>query len=119
MNQKTYHSIYSKHKKYIKIKTQQIMKRKGKQKENIIKTSKLCIITIISLCILLNIAGTCLNVTAVAAETTATVEEIAIATEEITTVVVEETTEVVEETTTVASEVTTQELMPMMARGVL
>ena len=55
--------------------------------ENIFKISKRGIIAILTLCILLGIAGTCFNVTAMAAETTTTVEETAVATEEITTVV--------------------------------
>ena len=82
--------------------------------ENIFKISKRGIIAILTLCILLGIAGTGLNVTAMAAETTATVEEIAVATEEITTVVVEESTTSTEDTTVVTEE-NTQELVPRMA----
>jgi hypothetical protein len=84
--------------------------------ENIFKICKRGIIAILTLCILLGIAGAGLNVTAMAAETTATVEETAVATEEITTVVVEESTISTEEPT-VATEENTQELVPMMARG--
>jgi hypothetical protein len=82
--------------------------------ENIFKICKRGIIAILTLCILLGIAGAGLNVTAMAAETTATVEETAVATEEITTVVVEESTISTEEPT-VATEENTQELVPMMA----
>lgn len=84
--------------------------------ENIFKISKRGIIAILTLCILLGIAGTCFNVTAMAAETTATVEETAVATEEITTVVVEESTTSTEDTTVVTEE-NTQELVPRMARA--
>lgn len=82
--------------------------------ENIFKISKRGVIAILTLCILLGIAGTGLNVTAMAAETTATVEETAVATEEITTVVVEESTTSTEDTTVVTEE-NTQELVPRMA----
>ncbi len=82
--------------------------------ENIFKISKRGIIAILTLCILLGIAGAGLNVTAMAAETTATVEETAVATEEITTVVVEESTTSTEDTTVVTEE-NTQELVPRMA----
>ena len=61
--------------------------------KNIFKISKRGIIAILTLCILLGNAGTCINVAAMAAETTASVEETAVATDK-----------------------TTQELMPMMAR---
>ena len=67
--------------------------------ENISKISKRGIIAILTLCIVLGIAGTCLNVTVMAAETTATVEETAVATED----------------TTVVAEENTQELVPRMA----
>lgn len=83
--------------------------------KNIFKTSKRGIAAILTLCILLGIAGTHMNVTAMAAETTATVEETAVATEEITTVVVEESTTSTEDTTVVTEE-NTQELVPRMAR---
>ena len=82
--------------------------------ENIFKISKRGIIAILTLCILLGIAGAGLNVTAMAAETTATVEETAVATEEITTVVVEESATSTEDTTVVTEE-NTQELVPRMA----
>ena len=91
--------------------------------ESIFKTSKRGIIVILTLCILLGIAGTGLNVIAMAPETTATVEETLVATEEITTVVVEESTisteepTVVTENTTVVPEKNTQELVPRMARA--
>ncbi len=74
--------------------------------ENIFKISKRGIIAILTFCILLGIAGTCVNVTAMAAETTATVEETAVATEK-PTVAIEDTTVVTEEST--------QELVPRMA----
>ncbi len=77
--------------------------------KSIIKTSKRSIIAILTLCILLGIAGTA----AIAAETTATVEGTSVATEEITTVV--EKTTVTTEKTTVETDETSQELMPMMA----
>ena len=82
--------------------------------KKIFNNSKLGIAVILTLCILIGIAGTCFSVTAMAAETTATVEETAVATEEITTVVVEESTTSTEDTTVVTEE-NTQELMPMMA----
>ena len=91
--------------------------------ENIFKISKRGIIAILTLCILLGIAGTCFSVTAMAAEITVTVEETAVATEEITTVVVEESTistvepVVSTEDTTVVAEENTQELVPRMARA--
>ena len=81
--------------------------------ENIFKISKRGIIAILTLCMLLSIAGTGLNVTAIAA---ATVEETVVATEEIATVIVEEST-ISTENTTVVTEESTQELVPMMARG--
>lgn len=81
----------------------------------IILRGKRGIIVILTLCILLGIAGTGLNVTAMAAETTATVEDTSVATEEITTVVLEAPVLATEEAT-VAADKTTQELMPMMAR---
>ena len=68
--------------------------------EKIFEINKRGITVILTLCILIGIAGTCLNITAMAAETTA-------ATEEITTIATEETT--------IATEDTTQELVPMMA----
>ena len=88
--------------------------------KGIIKTSKRGIIAILTLCMLLSIAGTCLSVTAMAA---ATVEETVVATEEITTVVVEESTasseepRVSTEDATVVTEENTQELVPRMARA--
>ena len=91
--------------------------------ENIFKISKRGIIAILTLCILLSIAGTCFSVTAMAAEITVTVEETAVATEEITTVVVEESTistvepVVSTEDTTVVAEENTQELVPRKARA--
>ncbi len=69
--------------------------------KSIIKTSKRSISAILTLCMLLCIAGTCLNVTAMAAETTATVKETAVATED----------------TTVMTGENTQELVPIMARA--
>ena len=84
--------------------------------ENIFKISKRGIIVILTLCILLGIAGTGVNVAAMAEETIVYSEATAVATEEITTVVVEETTISTEEPTVAIGE-TTPELMPMMARG--
>ncbi len=79
--------------------------------KSIIKTSKRSISAILTLCMLLSVAGTCLNVTATAAETTATVEA--------TRGVIEETTVVVEKNSVAAEEsaVGTEEneLVPMMA----
>lgn len=77
--------------------------------ENIFKISKRGIIAILTLCILLGIAGACLNVSAMAAETTATVEG--------TTAIVAEEITMPKEDDTVATEAITPELMPMMARG--
>ena len=88
-------------------------KKKGQKMKKIFNNSKRGISAILTLCILLGIAGTCLNVTAMAEENT---EETAVATEEITTVVVEEST-IFTEKPIVATEETTPELMPMMARG--
>ena len=72
------------------------------------KIQKRGITVILTLCILLGVAGTCLNVTAMAEETTVATET--------TTVTIVETTVATEETTVVADE-TTKELVPMMARG--
>ncbi len=90
--------------------------------KNIINISKRGITAILTLCILLGIAGTCVNVAAMAEETTLATETTAVATAE-TTVDTEETeiatekiTIVVAEQTSVATADTTQELMPMMAR---
>ena len=91
--------------------------------ENIFKTSKRGIIVILTLCILLGIAGTCMNVTAMAEDTTVATETTAVDTEETATVVVEKTTIFTEEptvnteATTVVTNEHTQELMPVMARG--
>ena len=76
--------------------------------KNIFNASKCGIAALLTLCVLLGLAGTCLNVTAMASETTATVEETAVATEEITTVVDGDTTVVAKETTS--------ELIPTMAQ---
>ena len=76
--------------------------------KNIFKTSKRGIAAILTLCILLGIAGTHMNVTAMEEDTTVAIEKITIATGETTTVAAEETAVVTEEIT--------PELMPMMAR---
>ncbi len=89
-------------------------KEERTKNKKIFNNSKRGISAILTLCILLGIAGTCLNVTAMAEETTVATEESKVATGE-STVVTEETTVVVEGTTTVAAVETTQELMPMMA----
>lgn len=84
--------------------------------ENIFKISKRGIIAILTLCILLGIAGTYMNVNAMAEDTTvATDETTAVAAEKIT-IPTEENTVATEETT-VTTAGTTSELMPMMARG--
>jgi hypothetical protein len=88
--------------------------RKNKM-ENIFKISKRGIIAILTLCILLSIAGTGLNVTAMAVETIAPVEETAVATEE--TAVATEGIAIPTQENTVAIDETTLELMPMMASG--
>jgi hypothetical protein len=62
--------------------------------KNIFKASKCGIAALLTLCILLGIAGTCMNVAAMEEETTVSTEEPTIATVD-----------------------TTSELMPMMARG--
>lgn len=69
--------------------------------KSIIKTSKRGILTILTLCILLGILGTCLSGTAMAAETIAPVEETAVATE----------------VATLATEGSAQELVPRMANA--
>ena len=76
--------------------------------KNIFNTSKRRIIVILTLSILLGIAGTWMNVTAMVEETT-------VATEEITTVSVVEAPTISTEESTIATEETAQELMPMMA----
>ncbi len=83
--------------------------------KNMINISKRGITAILTLCILLGIAGTCLNVTAMVEDTAVATEETAVATEETTTVVVEETTISTEEPTVATGE-TVPELMPMMAK---
>ena len=83
--------------------------------KNMISISKRGITAILTLCILLGIAGTWMNVTAMAEETTVATEETAVATEEITTVVVEESTIFTKDITLVTEE-SAQELVPVMAR---
>ena len=69
--------------------------------KNIFKISKCGIAALLTLCILLGIAGISVHATAGAEETTAVTEEAKVATED----------------NTVSTEETTQELMPTMARG--
>ena len=91
--------------------------------ENIFKISKRGIIAILTLCILLGIAGTYMNVNAMAEDTTVATEETAVATDETTAVAAEKITipteenTVATEETTVTTAGTTSELMPMMARA--
>lgn len=91
--------------------------------ENIFKISKRGIVAILTLCILLGIAGTYMNVNAMAEDTTVATEETAVATDETTAVAAEKITipteenTVATEETTVTTAGTTSELMPMMARG--
>ena len=88
--------------------------RKTKMK-NIFKISKRGIIVILTLCIILGIAGTCLNVAAMAEETIVSTEEFAVSTKKVA-MAIGETTTVAAEEIEVVSEEPTSELMPMMAR---
>ena len=69
--------------------------------ENVFKITKRSIIAILTLCLILGIAGTCVNVTAMAAETSVNAEEIVETTSETTVVATDVITIATEESTVV------------------